>query len=611
MSSSPLLEKTVMEEIENISINTIDDDEFIDKCMALIGNEGRNFEGLEEEGKEEEIGSLEEEVGRRSLEDEDEDEDEGLEEIRRRNLEEEEVRRRKEVLHICENFLIERKKMRHLVEEKNKSMSQVEAWHEEKRIENNKKQSDKTERDLRKQIAKTVEEVSREKRELEFKEYEYQIKDGLGEENYKNILPYLVFDKNGNLNPKRPMNYDLLVQHDLYIQKHFRNNVLANTIEFDGNNITNKDLTNLISYFDRVYGIADEQKIYNALIRPGNITQYHPIKDLIEEKEWDGKERIDNFFKKVCSIDTSAETDNIYYRECARMLFYGGIRRLYEPGSKFDYMLIFEGKQGSGKSTLVRLLALCDKAYSEITTIDGKEGIEAIQGTWIVEFAELLAMVKTREVEQVKAFITRQYDKYRPAYARMTETVPRTTIFIGTTNDATFLKDATGNRRYLPIAINTDVRKMFANIDKVKKYILECWREAYHKYKKGEAYFTIDSKCEHILEKIRSKYTEENPIDGLIMSYCHDKEIGDEVSNMEIYVKCFNGLKKNFSNVDSKNITRVMKSLPNWERMQERKYFPEYGRQRYWKKIYKDEEIEERMMVVNDEDYDVNDYLND
>lgn len=604
MSSSPLLEKTVMEEIENISINTIDDDEFIDKCMALIGNEGRNFEGLEEEGKEEEeIGSLEEEIGRKSLEEED------LEEVRRRK--EEEVRRRKEVLHICENFLIERKKMRHLVEEKNKNMSQVEAWHEEKRIENIKKGLDNAERELGKSIGKTTENVVREKRELEFKEYEYQIKDGLGEENYKMILPFLVFDKNGNLNPKRPMNYDLLIQHDLYIQKHFRNNVLANTIEFDGNNITNKDLTDLISYFDRVYGIADEQKIYNALIRPGNIIQYHPIKDLIEEKEWDGKERIDDFFKKVCSIDTSAETDNIYYRECARMLFYGGIRRLYEPGSKFDYMLIFEGKQGSGKSTLVRLLALCDKAYSEITTIDGKEGIEAIQGTWIVEFAELLAMVKTREVEQVKAFITRQYDKYRPAYARMTETVPRTTIFIGTTNDATFLKDATGNRRYLPIAINTDVRKMFANMDKVKKYILECWREAYHKYKNGEAYFTIDSKCEYILEKIRSGYTEENPIDGLIMGYCHDKEVGDEVSNIEIYVKCFNGLKKNFSNVDSKNITRVMKSLPNWERMQERKHFPEYGRQRYWKKIYKDEEIEERMMVVNDEDYDVNDYLND
>ena len=592
MSSSPLLEKTVMEEIENISINTIDDDEFIDKCMALIGNEGRNIEGLEEE-KEEEIGSLEED----------------LEEVRRRK--EEEVRKRKEVLHICENFLIERKKMRHLVEEKNKNMSQVEAWHEEKRIENIKKGLDNVERELGKSIGKTTENVVREKRELEFKEYEYQIKDGLGEENYKMILPFLAFDKNGNLNPKRPTNYDLLVQHDLYVQKHFRNNVLANAIEFDGNNITNKDLTDLISYFDRVYGIADEQKIYNALIRPGNITQYHPVKDLIEEQEWDGKERIDDFFKKVCSIDTSAETDNIYYRECARMLFYGGIRRLYEPGSKFDYMLIFEGKQGSGKSTLVRLLALCDKAYSEITTIDGKEGIEAIQGTWIVEFAELLAMVKTREVEQVKAFITRQYDKYRPAYARMTEVVPRTTIFIGTTNDATFLKDATGNRRYLPIAINTDVRKMFANMDKVKKYILECWREAYHKYKNGEAYFTIDSKCEHILEKIRSGYTEENPIDGLIMSYCHDKEVGEEVSNMEVYVKCFNGLKKNFSNVDSKNITRVMKSLPNWERMQERKYFPEYGRQRYWKKIYKDEEIEERTIVVNDEDYDVNDYLND
>ena len=197
-------------------------------------------------------------------------------------------------------------------------------------------------------------------------------------------------------------------------------------------------------------------------------------------------------------------------------------------------------------------------------------------------------MVRTRDIEAIKAYITRQYDKYRPPYAKLVETIPRQSIFIGTTNDSEFLKDSTGNRRYLPVAINTNVEYFFKHIDKIKKYIIECWREAFDKYSKNEIYLTIPTEYANIVENKRLLYTDDDPVEGIVMSYCEEKEVGYEICGMEIYTKCMNGLRKNYSAMDSRNIARIMKNMSNWQRCSERKNFGEYGRQRYWRKMCKD-----------------------
>ena len=487
-----------------------------------------------------------------------------------------------------EEFLRKRKENREIIEVKNTGMDKMEEWHQELRTVIEEKHKKDLERIKNRESSKALSFINEKKREIELEEYDKNIEEYLGADVYKDLVDKLSFNSDGTLNARDPLNYDLIVQNDKYIKEHFVFNDFTNNVEVDGRNMSNSDLLSIISHFSRIYGIYNDNRIMNAMAKKENLKSYHPVRDIIEREKWDGESRIDTFFKKICNVEIKNKDDEIYYREVARMLFYGGIKRLYEPGSKFDYMLIFEGRQGTGKSTLVRLLALDDTAYSEITTIDGQEGIENVQGSWICEFAELLAMVRTRDVEAIKAFITRQYDKYRPAYARLVETVPRQSIFIGTTNDSEFLKDSTGNRRYLPVAINTNVEEFFKNIEDVKKYILECWREAFYKYHKDEIYLTIPSEYEDIVNAKRLLYTDDDPVEGMVMAYCMDKPVGYEICGMEIYTKCMNGLRKNYSALDSRNIARIMKNLKNWERVSQRKFFNDYGQQRYWRKMCKD-----------------------
>jgi len=294
-------------------------------------------------------------------------------------------------------------------------------------------------------------------------------------EELQNILENgFVYRKDGSLDIKSVVNHDLIMQNDKFIKEHVTFNEFTNNLEFDGRTFKNSDLLDINSYLDRVYGLRDQNLIWNGLNRPDNVMRYHPIKDIIEEEKWDGTPRIDNFFQNICNVSITDENSRIYHREVARMLFFGGIKRLYEPGCKFDYMIILKGNQGTCKTTLVRMLALDDSAYSEVTTIDGSNGIEMIKGSWMCEFAELLAMVRAREVESIKAFITRQYDKYRPPYAHVSEIVPRSCIFIGTTNDIQFMSDMTGNRRYLPVEVFTNPVDFFEKENDKPRISVEC-----------------------------------------------------------------------------------------------------------------------------------------
>lgn len=485
-------------------------------------------------------------------------------------------------------FLDRSKRKEEAIEEKNRRLQ----WH----LEIKKRREYEEERKRTKARLRELDKIEKEEleklRRVELEEIKKNLKDTLdvSDEDFKDLVDNrFIYKNNGDLNCKNPINYDLVVQNDKFIKEHVRYNEFSNNLEFDGHPFENKNLLTIISYFDRIYRLTDPQGsfIWNALNRPGNILSYHPIKDLIEEDAWDGVPRIDTFFQEVCKSIVKDDDSRTYLREVARMLFFGGITRLYEPGSKFDYMIILKGAQGTCKTTLVRMLALDDSAYSEVTSIDGTPGIENIRGSWMCELAELLAMVRAREVESIKAFITRQYDKYRPPYARTSEIIPRSCIFIGTTNEIQFMGDMTGNRRYLPVEVNTNATEFFEHEEDIHNYILMCWREAFYKYLHHETYTTIPARYFDLLEDVRSSYVDDDPMEGLIRGYLADKEVGYKVCGLELYIKCLNGVRSKYTTRDSRNIATVMNKLHNWVRYNERESFTEegYGQQRYWKKV--------------------------
>ena len=398
------------------------------------------------------------------------------------------------------------------------------------------------------------------------------------------IIGLLEFTEHGQV-AQTTTNYVTILENDpeyrdLFLFDEFSNRVICR----DRKNIVRMwndgDDSRLRCSIEEKYGLYNQLKYYDAFNVVAKGKSFHPIRELIEAGDWDKTPRIDRFL-----IDILKCEDNNYHREVSRMIFYGGIHRLYQPGCKFDYMPILIGRQGCGKSSVVKWLALHDAYYGDISSIEGKDALENIQGIWICELSELLAMVKTKDVEAMKSFITRTTDRFRESYGRRTKEYPRSCVFIGTTNDYQFLSDKTGNRRYLPVELDVKLGELYAREQYIREYILQCWREARYLYMIGETYLTIPSKYYDEVVKAQDNAVEDDPKTGMIMDFLNSKKIGDRVCNIEIFTNCLNGLKKNFDRLQSKEISRLLSSLPEWQRSKSTHRFDDYGTQKYWERI--------------------------
>ena len=218
---------------------------------------------------------------------------------------------------------------------------------------------------------------------------------------------------------------------------------------------------------------------------------------LLSLPEWDGEERLDRFFVNVCGVDASdpahgseQEREELtdYLCQVGRCLFLGMVARIMEPGCKLDTMVVLEGEQGSGKSTLARLMALKDEWFSDSLPADlsNKDAHAHLQGKLIVEWPEI-GQVKRSTLEALKAFVSAQFDKFRPSYGRHEIAHPRQCVFVGTTNEWSYLKDETGNRRFWP------VRCGMINLDLARESMPQFYAEALHYYRAGEKWWLPDT----------------------------------------------------------------------------------------------------------------------
>src|SRR5262245_34028023 len=170
---------------------------------------------------------------------------------------------------------------------------------------------------------------------------------------------------------------------------------------------------------------------------------FDPVLDYLGSLEWDGLSRVDDWLVRYCGAQ-----DTPFNRAVGRKVLIAAVRRVKEPGCKFDYILVLEGDQGVGKSTALKILAREENfSDAEILGVDKREQQEAVQGVWIYEVAELDGLSKS-EVTRVKVFLSKTVDSARPAYGRARVDRNRRCIFVATTNESTYLRDTTGNRRF-------------------------------------------------------------------------------------------------------------------------------------------------------------------
>lgn len=279
------------------------------------------------------------------------------------------------------------------------------------------------------------------------------------------------------------------------------------------------DFAGIRKHIEDIYGVSSVQKVDDAIALEAEFNAFHPIQDYLNGLSWDGIPRVERLL-----IDYMGAEDSQYSKDAIRVMLVGAVKRVFEKGCKFDTMLVMKSDQGAGKSTLIRMLG--KKWFSDsLTSMDGKDAFEQLQGNWLIEVAELSAMRKS-EVESIKNFISKTEDSFRPAYGRVTKNFPRQCVFFGTTNKDDFLKDATGNRRFIPVEVKANARTHELFEPAFENYVDMVWAEAVAMYRAG-ATTLLSRESEAIAEERRAAHLERSGWHGEVDKYLNMKVPAD------------------------------------------------------------------------------------
>ena len=446
------------------------------------------------------------------------------------------------------------------------------------------------------------------------KEREVQAADDFDDGNDVNWQTKLELDKNGGISESLTnfvtiLRYDQRL-HEIAYNEHSCGISIRDTELLPWEQLkpgwSDADLASLTAYLDRVYHIFSPSKLKNALLTVTAERSFHPIKEYLEGlPAWDGKKRLETLL-----IDYLGAEDSSYVRAVTRKTLVAAVARVYEPGIKFDTVLVLSGPQGIGKSMFFAKLG--GAWFSDSLTISDmrdKTGAEKLQGFWIMEIGEMNGIKKV-EVETVKSFASRQDDKFRVAYGTVVESHPRQCVICGTSNSRHFLRDVTGNRRFWPVQVTGECEKHPWDMD--KPLLAQIWAEALTLYNAGEELILKGTDAEMAAEK-QQEALENDDREGLVREYL-DKLLpadwaklslsekrmylaGDEfttqnragiaprdkVCNLEIWAECFGREPANIRKQDSYELNAIMAKLDGWKRYDGNKSgklsFKDYGSQ--------------------------------
>lgn len=252
-------------------------------------------------------------------------------------------------------------------------------------------------------------------------------------------------------------------------------------------------------------------EIDDAVLMIAKDNAFHPIREYLSALQWDGKERLNHWLRDALEADGESE----YLAAVGRKFLLGAVARIMRPPVKMDNVLILEGNQGRGKSTLVRVLF--NNWYSETSfDIGAKDGYQHIQGIWGVELPELDSFNKA-ESTAAKSFFTALTDRFRPPYGRNMEEFARQCVFIGTTNQDQYLKDYSGNRRYWPVYCNK------VDVGIIERDRDQLWAEAMYLLNEGDPWWVeADSEESELFIKHQDRRMLGDPWDALISEWLDD-----------------------------------------------------------------------------------------
>ena len=363
----------------------------------------------------------------------------------------------------------------------------------------------------------------------------------------------------------------------------------------DQHPVRDVDLDHLRRYISDKYDLDDERKIRRAFEISADQNRIHPIRDELNALQWDGLPRLGELFPRYLGAERSEYTEAV-----TRLLFNGAIQRVMNPGIKFDLCIILaDTKQGTGKSSVCRFLAIRDEWFCDALgdLSDTKKAYEAIRGHWICELGEMIATRRTKDIESIKAYLSRTADDYRDPYGVYPERRPRQCIFIGSTNKPQFLPDdKTGNRRFLPILCdgNKADRHPLDDETETRAFILQCYAEAMAKGREEGFFLMLDQKFDDQLNEIRDLSSPEDSSVGEIQAWL-DRTADDLVCTRTIWDGVYRDVRGGEpQRYELQNISDIMNTaITGWERYHGksgtgssgRARFGKYGSQRAWTRV--------------------------
>ena len=386
-------------------------------------------------------------------------------------------------------------------------------------------------------------------------------------------------------------NCELVVREDPLLKNAVRVNLMTGRMEIQkpmpwkrsGIAVTDNDMDNLLSYMARNYDQRNDRLCRRAISTAAHENSYHPVRDLLNSLVWDGKPRI----RYALHHFLGGSEDDLTF-QCMKMYMIGALRRIFEPGCKFEFVLTLVGGQGLGKSTFFRFLALRDEWFTDdLVGFKSSRIFEKISGHWIIEMSEMLAIMNAKGADETKSFLSRQSDVYRDPYAIFPNDRPRQCVFGATTNRSKCLPfDRTGNRRFLPIAVDQDNAEVHILEDEQasRAYFEQMWAEAMEMYHAGDFAMKFSKDIEKQLDGLRREFMAEDTNAGLIQAYL-DNFTGDIICTAQIYHEALGNPFNEPKRADSIEIADIMRNaISGWKEGPVHR-FGKYGTQRSWIRV--------------------------
>lgn len=402
------------------------------------------------------------------------------------------------------------------------------------------------------------------------------------------LLAYKENSKGENKIIQSVRNFEIVFESDVRFIGRIRFNefsqqtyLIGNTAWENRNNYrpwSSFDDSAAFSILQSDYGLNSRNDYFDAIKNVSMRNKFHPVRELLDSLKWDKREHIRNFLTDYIGVE-----DSEYSYQVFKLWLLGGVSRIFQPGIKFDYVIVLKGPQGIGKSTILTLLAINEEWFNDsLDSLDSDKSAQSLMGSWIIELAELKSLARTAGgVDSVKRFLSATQDKYRIPYERRADIFQRQCVFAGTTNRDDFLQDETGNRRFLILEAGVNAPKKDLFSDDVMEEVKQVWAEAVHIYKNEHPKLVLPDGVKKKAEEMQADSMADDGKVGLITEYLADKS---RVCAIEVWQKALNeqGRPQKWQ---ASEINSIILGLPGWKKMSSPAKFGEYGSQRGFQKV--------------------------